>query len=416
MNGQEKSREGAYARPQLRGGWSSKLRESLPGYALIAPALILIFLFGVLPIFYALFVSLHQWRIKQGPFVGLRNYEQIFGSPVPVAEIAAAVVAVALGARIGRSASVAKTLAGRSAVRTSSLALTLGGVALLLIALSQIFAFGDRDMLDSVRVTVWYSLGTVPVQLSLGLGLAVLLDRKFRGRQAFRVMFLLPYIVPSVASAAVFERILSLRPESFANQIIALFRAKPLQWLYEPTGVLHMLFGLGTVPVVNGGNPPAHGLGPQLTAYLGTWAQGPSLALVSVMIYNYWVFVGYYALIFLNGLAQIPKQLYDAAEVDGAGKATIFWRIIVPLLSPSTYFLSLIGIIGTFKAFNHIYILRSPAAQGTIDPMSVYIFFTFFRMSRFGYAAALSLLLFAIILILTLAQRRFMERRVFYGE
>lgn len=294
--------------------------------------------------------------------------------------------------------------------------LGIAGGVLLVIALSQIFATGDRGMLDSLRVTVWYSLGTVPVQLAMGLGLALLLERKFRGRQAFRVLFLLPFIVPSVASAAVFERILSLRPESLANQIVAPFGGRPLQWLYEPTGVFHLLFGFGSGPIVNGGNPPSANPVANLITYLRTWAGGPSLALFSVMIYNYWVFAGYYALIFLNGLAQIPKQLYDAAEVDGAGRGTIFWRIVLPMLSPSTYFLSLIGVIGTFKAFNHIYVLRSAAAQGTIDPMSVYIFFTFFRMSRFGYAAALSLVLFVIVVILTLAQRRIMERSVFYGE
>jgi ABC-type sugar transport system permease subunit len=125
--------------------------------------------------------------------------------------------------------------------------------------------------------------------------------------------------------------------------------------------------------------------------------------------------VGYYALIYTNGLSNIPRQLYEAAEVDGAGKLTVFFRITLPLLSPTSYFLTLLGIIGTFKAFAHIYVLRHPAARGEVDPMSVQIFFTFFRKSRFGYAAALSLLLFAIVLVLTLVQRRIMKERVHYG-
>jgi multiple sugar transport system permease protein len=149
--------------------------------------------------------------------------------------------------------------------------------------------------------------------------------------------------------------------------------------------------------------------------YWLSWAQGPSLALVSIMFFNWWVFVGYNALIYTNGLSNIPRQLYEAAEVDGAGKLAVFFKITLPMLSPTTYFLTLLGIIGTFKAFAHIYVLRHPAARGEVDPMSVQIFFTFFRKSRFGYAAALSLLLFAIVLVLTLVQRRIMKERVHYG-
>jgi ABC-type glycerol-3-phosphate transport system permease component len=101
---------------------------------------------------------------------------------------------------------------------------------------------------------------------------------------------------------------------------------------------------------------------------------------------TYLLFIGYYALIFANGLANIPRQLYEAAEVDGASKLNTFFRITVPLLSPTTFFLMLLGFIGTFKAFNHIYVLRHPSVRGAADPMSVYIFFIFFRKSRFGYA------------------------------
>ncbi|MFW6313524.1 MAG: carbohydrate ABC transporter permease, partial [Spirochaetota bacterium] len=250
-----------------------------------------------------------------------------------------------------------------------------------------------------------YALGTVPIQLSFGLLLAVLLDQSFKGRQAFRVIFLLPYIVPTVASAAIFQVLFSLRPESFANQLIALFGSEPLGWLGERTGVLQMLLGWGTREMTN-----------PVAAYWQGWTRGPSLALVSIMIFNYWVYIGYYALIYSNGLSNIPRQLYEAAEVDGATKRTVLFRIIMPLLSPSTFFLTLLGVIGTFKAFNSVYVLRNPATGGATDPMSVYIFFTFFRRSRFGYAAAMSLLLFVLVLGLTFLQRRLMEKRVHYGD
>jgi len=287
----------------------------------------------------------------------------------------------------------------------AGLAVLLGSLVLFAVFLPYFAGSGDRGMFNSLRVTVWYSLGTVPVQLCLGLLLAVLLNQPVPGKQVFRVIYLLPYIVPSVAAAAVFERLFSLRPESFANQVLALLGAQPLQWLLEPKGIFYLLSGQTLAQ--NAVHPVA--------SYWLTWAQGPSLALVSIMFFNWWVFTGYYALIYTNGLANIPRQLYEAAQVDGAGRATVLFRITIPLLSPTTYFLTLLGIIGTFKAFAHIYVLRQPAARGEVDPMSVEIFFTFFRKSRFGYAAAMSLVLFVIVLALTLIQRRIMKKRVHYG-
>jgi multiple sugar transport system permease protein len=93
----------------------------------------------------------------------------------------------------------------------------------------------------------------------------------------------------------------------------------------------------------------------------------------------------------------------------------MLFQIILPLLSPTSYFLALLGVISTFKAFTSVYILRDAAVGGATDPTSVYIFFTFFRGLRYGYAAALALVLFLLVLGLTLVQRRLLERRVFYG-
>ena len=213
------------------------------------------------------------------------------------------------------------------------------------------------------------------------------------------MIYLLPYVVPSVAAATVFERLFSLRPESFANQLLLSLGAEPLQWLQEPKGLLTLWFGWGTGE-----------------SYLQSWLQGPSLALTTIMIFNWWIFAGYYGLIFSNGLSQIPNQLYDAAKVDGAGFWTTLKNITIPMLSPTTFFLTMLGIIGTFKAFNQIYILRHPAARGAADPLSIQIFFTFFRKSRFGYASAMALILLGIVLALTLLQKRIMGKDVHYGD
>ncbi len=112
----------------------------------------------------------------------------------------------------------------------------------------------------------------------------------------------------------------------------------------------------------------------------------------------------------------IPRQLYEAAEVDGAGRMRRFFSITIPLLSPTTYFLTLLGVIGTFKAFTQLYVLRSPAAASSTDTISLEVFFTFFRKARLGYAAAISILLFLIVLILTILQQRTLERGITYGE
>ena len=387
--------------PRRSGRRTRAVSDSPTGYLFILPSVVLISVFGIFPVFFTLYVSLHKWRIKRSRFIGLANYREMFGSPLYLLLVIAALLCIALAVYlIGRP-----RLNGRSLLAGSGVFVLLIGIAGVVLVLPYLAEAGDDGMLASLRVTIWYSLGTVPVQLALGLLLASFLYQKIPAKQAFRVIYLLPYIVPSVASAAVFERLFSLRPESFANQVLALFGRSPAQWLLEPKGIFYLLSGQRMAVVSQSiiGN------------YWLSWAQGPSLALVSIMFFNWWVFVGYYALIYTNGLSNIPRQLYEAAEVDGAGRLTVFFRITLPLLSPTTYFLTLLGIIGTFKAFAHIYVLRHPAARGEVDPMSVQIFFTFFRKSRFGYAAALSLLLFAIVLILTVVQRRIMKERVHYG-
>ena len=387
--------------PRTSGRRTRAASDNLTGYLFILPSVVLISVFGIFPVFFTLYVSLHKWRIKRSRFIGLSNYKEMFGSPLYLLLVIAALSCIALAVfLIGRA-----RLNRRSLPVGSGVFVLLIGIAGVVLLLPYLAEAGDDGMFASLRVTIWYSLGTVPVQLALGLLVASFLYKKIPAKQAFRVIYLLPYIVPSVASAAVFERLFSLKPESFANQVLALFGRSPAQWLLEPKGIFFLLSG----------ERMAMASESVIANYWLSWAHGPSLALVSIMFFNWWVFVGYNALIYTNGLSNIPRQLYEAAEVDGAGRLTVFFRITLPLLSPTTYFLTLLGIIGTFKAFAHIYVLRHPAARGEVDPMSVQIFFTFFRKSRFGYAAALSLFLFAIVLVLTLVQRRIMRERVHYG-
>jgi ABC-type sugar transport system permease subunit len=277
----------------------------------------------------------------------------------------------------------------------SALVLLVGGW-LLISELPTVILSGDEDMWEGLKVTIFYSLGTVPFQLSISMFLAILLFQKMAGSELFRMLYFLPYVTPYVASAAVFRQMFSIRPQAPVNQVLKFFGFDSLAWIQEPKGIFELL-------------------GNSLGVSVPTWAVGPSLALVVIMIYSIWVFVGYDTVIYLAGLGNISTELIEAAEIDGAGRWQIFRHIIFPLLSPTTYFLSLISIIGTFKAFAHIYVMRHEFALGTVDTFSVSIFLEFFDKTRFGYASALAFVLFAIILVLTIINNRIQGARVFYG-
>ncbi len=377
-------------------------RDTLAAYMLLSPSALIIGVFGIFPLFFTVYVSLFRWRLARGRFTGVGNFISLFGAnPLALVAVCAAVGGAVLAVFLFRHRSSQQR--ARGVFGGILLALSLAGFAAALPALA---AQGDKDVFDALRVTVWYCVCTVPVQLVAGLLLALLLSRPLRGRQAFRVISLMPYIAPTVATAAIFELLFSLRPDSFANQVLRLVGISPLQWLQEPKGVFALIFGGAAQTGATGVIP----------AYWAAWAQGPSLALIAIVFYSWWVFVGYYALIYINGLAAIPRQLYEAAQMDGAGKLRSLFSITLPLLSPTTYFLTLLGVIGTFKAFTQLYVLRNPAVGSAVDPISVSIFFTAFRKGNMGYAAAVSLLLFVIVLGLTVAQQRTTGSRVSYGD
>jgi multiple sugar transport system permease protein len=212
------------------------------------------------------------------------------------------------------------------------------------------------------------------------------------------MIYFLPYITPAVATAVVFRTIFSPRENSLANQFIGLLGKEPVKWLFEPKPFNSVFFGI---------NLEQFNL-PELLV-------GPSMALVSISFFGIWTYVGYNTVIFLAGLGSISHELYEAGEIDGASKWQLFKHITLPLLSPVTFYLALIAFIGTFKAFNHLYVLRVPSAQGTVNATSINIFDTFYKANQYGYAAAQAIILFFIILFLTYVQNKVFGKRVFYG-
>jgi multiple sugar transport system permease protein len=243
-------------------------------------------------------------------------------------------------------------------------------------------------------VTATYSLVSVPLQLGLGLWVAYLLYQKVRAQSFFRVVFFLPYITSTVASAAVWSYVYS--PDNgLLNAALRAIGLPTQHWLTEPKGIFALIgqaVGIG-VPV---------------------WAAGPSLALVSLIVFTTWVFIGYDITIFLAGLGNIPSELYEAARVDGAGGWKLFRNITLPLLSPTTFFLLIFTVIGTFKAFNHIWVMTEGGPGDATTTASVLIFKQLYQFNRYGYSAALAFILFAVILLLTLIQNRLAGRRVVY--
>jgi len=269
------------------------------------------------------------------------------------------------------------------------LLLAVGGYLLLAEAPAALTA-ADDDLLQGFWVTVMYAFGTVPVQLSIGLLLAYLLFQPIRFRGFFRMVYFIPYITPFVATSIVFRIIFDAGQHAPANRILSIIGIEPQRWILERSTIGDLL-GL-----------------PDFLA-------GPSLALIVIMIYSTWTYIGYDAVIFLAGLGNIPGELYEAARIDGAGGWRIFRHITLPLLSPTVFFLSLVAIIGTFQAFTQIWILRTGAVGNRVNTASVYIFDELQNSNRYGYASSMAFVLFALILLMTLFQNRIMGRRVFYG-
>jgi multiple sugar transport system permease protein len=277
----------------------------------------------------------------------------------------------------------------------ATMVLLVGGW-LLIGEIPTIVAAGDKDLWKGLKVTVFFAVGTVPFQLAISLFLSILLFQKLIGSNIFRIIFFIPYVTPAIASAAVFKQMFSNRHSAPVNMLLQSLGMEPQQWLFEAKGIFTLL-------------------GNNIGINVPEWAAGPSLALLVIIIHSIWTFVGYDTVIYLAGLGNIPTELIDAAEVDGASKWDVFRHITFPLLSPTTYFLSLIAIIGTFKAFNTIWIFRESIALGTTDTFSVTIFIEFFEKLRYGYASAMAFVLFAIILSLTYINNKVQGSRVFYG-
>lgn len=334
------------------------------------------------------------WSQVQAAYAAALEDGQTLDIWSQVVTISAGFVLLGLSWLVWRSASERDSTLSTFMRLAAGSILIIGGWVLI-GELPQVIANGDQKWWTGLLNTIYYSIGAIPFQFAISLMLANFLFQNIKGKSLFRMIYFLPYITPAVGAAAVFRILFSGRESSPINQVLQAFGLSSLGWLNEPTGVFQLLLGNSLA--------------------LPAWATGPSLSMVVIIIFGIWTFVGFNTVIFLAGLGAIPSALYEAASIDGAGRWAQFRHVTLPLLSPTIYFLTLYAVIGTFKAFNHIYVLRTPAALGTADTASIVIFDAMKRDTRYGYAAALAVLLLLIIIGLTAVNNRIASKRVFYG-
>jgi multiple sugar transport system permease protein len=235
----------------------------------------------------------------------------------------------------------------------------------------------DNYFLFSLGITLKYMLMSLPLSIILGVALALLLNQKLRGMNFFRTVFYIPAVVTGVGVSILWLSLLDPRLGAVNTLLRSLGVANPPNWLSSPT-----------------------------------WAV-PSLVLMSI-----WG-VGGSAIIYLAGLQNIPEHLYEAAEIDGATRWNKFWKITIPLLSPTLFFMFITGLIGAFQVFQQAYILGGGTRFMAAKHMRFYVLHLYivaFQDGKMGYGSALAWVLVIIAAVAVLFAFNAFERRVYYEE
>lgn len=250
----------------------------------------------------------------------------------------------------------------------------------------------DGEFWRALLVTGYYVAGTVPATLLLGLLAALALHRIVRGRSLFRTVFFLPHVTSVVAAAMVWRALFNPQDGVF-NLLLGMAGLGPANWLLEPRGVLFLLTD-GWIPQ----------------------EFGPSLALCCVILFDIWHGLGFTVVVLLAGLSAMPRELEEAARVDGAGPVRTLFSVTLPLLSPTLFFLAVVGCARAFQAFNSFHTLTQGAGGGGLDTrnMILYVYAQFYEYGYWGHAAASATLLTLAIVLLTAAQWRLIGKRVHY--
>lgn len=229
-------------------------------------------------------------------------------------------------------------------------------------------ALGDPAVQAALANTMLFILGYLPPVVAIGLGLALLLNRSFPGRTLFRAIYFVPVVTSWVAVSLVWK------------------------WLLNPEfGLIN--YGLSLLGIDGPG-----------------WLYDPQWAMAGIVMTSIWKDIGFVMVIYLAGLQEIPDNLYEAAAIDGIHPWRVFWRVTLPLLAPTTFFVTTISLINSFQVFDQVWIMTEGGPAGSTSVIMELIYKNAFRYYQMGYASAISWLLFAIIFAVTiiqnLAQRR----------
>lgn len=232
----------------------------------------------------------------------------------------------------------------------------------------------DGSVWHSVLVTLGYVAMTIPTQTVLALVVALLLNVRGRGIPGLRAWYVVPWMATPVVMGVVWQWIFDGRHGAL-NSFLSVFGIAPLNWVHST-----------------------------------------ALALPSVAMVGIWINTGYTMLFFLAGLQSIPEQLYEAARVDGATSVAQFFRITLPLLRPTLFFVLVTSVIGSFQVFDTVYSMTDGTGGpgGATTVLNFKIYDTAFRVFDDGYASALAMLLFVMLLLLTLGQVLYFRKRTIY--
>ncbi len=231
----------------------------------------------------------------------------------------------------------------------------------------------DTTFKIALKNTLVYSIATVPLTLVASLGIAILLNKKIFGRNFFRTVFFFPYVASLVAVAVVWNMI------------------------FNPSmGVVNsFLMSLGIT------NPPG-------------WTSSTTWAMPVIVFVSIWKNMGYYMVIYLAALQGIPRDLYEAASIDGANGWQQFKKITLPMLTPTTFFVSIMLTISCFKVFDLVYMMTQGGPGRSTTVLVSHIYNTAFKEFSYGYSSAISMILFMIVLLVTIVQFRGEKKWVSY--
>ncbi len=230
----------------------------------------------------------------------------------------------------------------------------------------------DKEFLHSLINTLVFIAGYLPIVYILGLTAALSLNRKFKGSGVLRAVYFLPVITSWVIVALLWK------------------------WILNPNG--------GLV------NSALHVIGIQGPG----WWTNKDWSMISVIIPSAWKDLGYVMLLLLAGLQAIPPEYQEAAAIDGASKRQILFKITLPLLTPATFFVLVISLINNFQVFDQIWVMTAGGPEGSTNVVVGEIVRNSFDYGHMGYASALSMVLFLIIMVITGIQLRLQKRWVNY--